>query len=188
MVGLGDLPGGGFFSEAYAVSAGGAVVVGRSVANSGFFPSRAFRWTADEGMVALPDVPGVGPTAIAQGISGDGSVIVGAATEGDSATAFAWDQFHGSRKIADLLVAQGVDLMGFELGKANAASFDGLTIVGSGLPAGSRTFQPWVARLDPGTFVPEPSSVSLITASIGALLFVRRSSAQLQGHKALSIE
>ncbi len=170
MVGLGDLPGGGFFSEAYDVSAHGSVVVGRSFANSGFFPSRAFRWTAEEGMVSLPDIPGVGPTAIAEGISGDGNVIVGAATQGDSAAAFAWDQFHGSRRVADLLMAQGVDLEGFQLGKAQAASFDGLTIVGIGLPADSRTFQPWVARLDPGTFVPEPSSILLSLSSFLVVL------------------
>jgi uncharacterized membrane protein len=164
MVGLGDLPGGGFFSEAYDVSGDGSVVVGRSVANSGLFPSRAFRWTADEGMVALPDVPGIGPADTAQSISGDGRVIVGAAIQGDSAAAFAWDAFHGSRRIADLLVAQGVDLQGFQLGNANAVSGDGLTITGLGLPAGTRTFQPWVARLDPGTFIPEPSTLILTGA------------------------
>ena len=72
----------------------------------------------------------------------------------------------------DLLVAQGVDLQGFELGKAYKASFDGLTIVGSGLPAGSRTFQPWIARLDPGTFVPESSCISLVAASIVAFVCI----------------
>jgi probable HAF family extracellular repeat protein len=171
MVGLGDLAGGGFFSEAYDVSADGSTVVGRSIENDTLFPSRAFRWSAEAGMVALPDIPGVGPAVIAQGISGNGNVIVGAAAHGDDAVAFAWDAFHGSRSVSDLLVAQGVDLDGFELTKANAASEDGLTIIGSGLPRGSLRFQPWIARLDPETFIPEPSSFAIGGIGIGALLF-----------------
>ena len=161
IIGIGDLPGGGFFSEAYDISADGSVVVGRSIANDTLFPSRAFRWTAPEGMVALPDLPNVGPTAIAQGISGDGNVIVGAASAGDFAAAFAWDRFHGTRSVEELLLAQGVDLDGFRLGKASAASFDGLTLVGIGVPRDSFTSQPWIARLDSGTFIPEPSSIGL---------------------------
>jgi hypothetical protein len=129
------------------------------------FPSRAVRWTDEDGIVPLPDVPGIGPTAIAQGISGDGNVIVGAASAGDMALAFAWDRFHGSRSVEDLLLEQGVDLDGFRLGKASAASFDGLTLVGIGVPRDSLISQPWVARLDPGTFIPEPSSFLLAAAA-----------------------
>jgi uncharacterized membrane protein len=170
MIGLGDLPGGGFFSEAYGVSADGSIVVGRSFANSGLFPSRAFRWTVTDGMVPLPDILGIGPVVTAQGISGNGVVIVGAAVQGDNARAFVWDAFHGSRALADILTAQGVDLHGFDIGKANAVSFDGLTIVGSGLPSGSLRPQPWVARLDPETFVPEPPTV--VIAGITLILLV----------------
>ena len=55
MVGLGDLPGGPFRSDAFGVSADGSVVVGRA------FPSNreaAFRWTQAGGMVGLGDLPG----------------------------------------------------------------------------------------------------------------------------------
>jgi uncharacterized membrane protein len=158
MVGLGDLPGGGFFSEAYDVSADGTVVVGRSIQNDGLFPSRGFRWTAEHGMTAIPDLPGVGPASIAEGISGDGRVVMGAAVQGDSAYAFVWDAFHGTRSIADILASQGVDLNGFQPGKVTAASYDGLTLVGIGLPRDSQIVQPWLARLDAGTFIPEPST------------------------------
>jgi hypothetical protein len=110
----------------------------------------------------------------AEGVSADGNVVVGAAYSRDSAAAFAWDAFHGSRGIADLLIAQGVELNGFDLRIARGVSADGLTIVGQGVPSDSNIFQPWVARLDPGTFIPEPSSLTLtaIAALIG--LFVAR--------------
>ncbi len=43
-MGLGDLPGGSFFSQAYAVSPDGSVVVGGSMSAAG---EEAFRWTRD---------------------------------------------------------------------------------------------------------------------------------------------
>jgi hypothetical protein len=136
------------------------------------FPYRGFRWTEQLGIVALPDLPGIGPPAIAEAISGDGRVIVGGAYSGDSLAAFAWDEFHGSRSIAALLTSQGVDLDGFDLGIARAVSADGLTIAGQGVPNDSNIFQAWVARLDAGTFVPEPGALSLLSIS-AALLCLR---------------
>ena len=58
MVGLADLPGGESFSEAFGISADGAVVVGlsRSAASGSLY--EAFRWTESEGMVGLGDLPG----------------------------------------------------------------------------------------------------------------------------------
>jgi hypothetical protein len=44
---------------------------------------------------------------------------------------------------------------------ARGASFDGLTLAGLGItPEGKQ--QPWVARFDSGTFVPEPASMILV--------------------------
>src|SRR5207253_5636201 len=74
MVGLGDLPGGIFESDAGGVSDDGTVVVGRSFASSDF---EAYRWTAATGMVGLGDLPGGGSYSAAYGESGDGSVVVG---------------------------------------------------------------------------------------------------------------
>ena len=48
MVGLGDLPGGDFYSTAYGVSADGSVVVGRGRSASGV---EAFRWTEATGTI-----------------------------------------------------------------------------------------------------------------------------------------
>jgi len=53
MIGLGDLPGGGFESYAHAVSADGAVIVGRSWSASGH---EAFIWDNAEGMRSLKDM------------------------------------------------------------------------------------------------------------------------------------
>ncbi len=52
------------------------------------------------------------------------------------------------------------------LSKVNAASFDGLTLVRIGITPNPKKFQPWIARLDPGTFVPEPSGFLLAVLGI----------------------
>lgn len=82
MVGLGDLPGGGFGSIARAVSSDGSVIVGSGNGPNG---DDAFRWTSSGGMESLSDL------LIAQGedlsywsslngaygVSADGNTIVG---------------------------------------------------------------------------------------------------------------
>ena len=50
MVGLGDLPGGEFWSQATGVSADGSVIVGASYSEHG---REAFVWTRETGMVGL---------------------------------------------------------------------------------------------------------------------------------------
>jgi hypothetical protein len=72
--GLGDLPGGGFSSLAYDVSADGSTVVGNGESASG---TEAFRWRLDTGMQGLGDLPGGDFFSHAQDVSADGSVIVG---------------------------------------------------------------------------------------------------------------
>ena len=52
--GLGDLPGGNFYNQAYVVSADGSVVVGFSNTALGI---EAFRWTVAGGMEDLGDLP-----------------------------------------------------------------------------------------------------------------------------------
>jgi probable HAF family extracellular repeat protein len=77
MVALGDLPGGDDFSEAYAVSADGSVVVGSSdgdiTAPGG---SQAFEWTNATGMLGIAGATPTGASS-ALGLSDDGSTIVG---------------------------------------------------------------------------------------------------------------
>ena len=53
-LGLGDLPGGEYRSDATAVSANGKVVVGQSDSALG---QEGFRWTRSDGMVGLGDLP-----------------------------------------------------------------------------------------------------------------------------------
>ena len=54
MVGLGDLPGGEFRSEAHGVSYDGSVIVGSSYSTAG--RREAFRWTQADGMSGLGDL------------------------------------------------------------------------------------------------------------------------------------
>jgi probable HAF family extracellular repeat protein len=158
IVGLGDLPGGGLYSEARDVSEDGSVVVGRSTTDKPDFS--AFRWTEATGMVELPPVRDGIPFVGAEGVSGNGKVIVGSG-------AIVWDEFHGSRVLRELLLEQGVDLGDWNPVVARSTSYDGETIAGL---ARSPTLgsQAFVARLNPGTFIPEPSS--LVLSGIGLLI------------------
>ena len=93
---LGDLPGGGFLSEATAVSADGAVVVGKSASSSS--GEEAFRWTSALGLVGL-GVPQDALTSTATDVSADGTVIVGWAYYGGwfgTSGAFRWTAGTGS--------------------------------------------------------------------------------------------
>jgi probable HAF family extracellular repeat protein len=91
MVGLGNLPGGFFASEALGVSADGSVVHGRSSSSSS---SEAFRWTATGGMVSLKSfliARGVGNLTgwtlrEATGVSADGRTIAGTGINPSSQT------------------------------------------------------------------------------------------------------
>jgi probable HAF family extracellular repeat protein len=136
--GLGDLPGGGTYSEAHAVSADGSVIVGYSSSPSGF--AEAFRWTAADGMMGLGDLPGGTFWSMALGVSTDGSVVVGlgqsAASAGiDAREAFRWTATEGMLPLGDL--AGGV----FH-SVANAVSADGSVVVGNSSSTGS-IFLPW---------------------------------------------
>ena len=75
-MGVGDIPGGRFFSQARGVSSNGTVVVGRSISGlDGDF--EAFRWTKETGIVSLSDIPGSFSSSDAFATSDDGTVIVG---------------------------------------------------------------------------------------------------------------
>jgi probable HAF family extracellular repeat protein len=118
--GLGDLPGGPFFSVARAVSADGSVVVGTSQSSNGF---EAFRWTATKGMLGLGDLPGGGFQSEASGISSDGGVIVGSGRSAAGSEAFYWTESGGMIGVGDL---PG----GVFASYASAVSADGRVIAG----------------------------------------------------------
>jgi probable HAF family extracellular repeat protein len=122
MQGLGDLPGGSFYSSAGGVSADGSVIVGFSDSKSS---GQAFRWTSDGGMVALGDLPGGEVFSTAMGVSADGSVIVGASSSASGAEAFRWTSDGGMVGLGHLVPS---GLFGSE---AYDVSADGSVIVGS---------------------------------------------------------
>jgi probable HAF family extracellular repeat protein len=157
-------------TRAMDVSADGSVSVGFGETSRGY---RALRWTEGAVVTALPPTPGGSTPDFAEGLSGDGRVIVGSTPS----SAIVWDEFHGSREIATLLSIQGVDVGGWQLHVARLVSYDGLTMIGDGRdPSGQEVS--WVARFDPGTFVPEPGAMVIaIVALIGvsALYLLRNS-------------
>ncbi len=144
------------FSEAYAASADGAVIVGlsRSMAssNSGW---EAFRWTQAGGMVGLGDLPGGAVLSAAYATTADGSIIVGSAGVQGSCgpfgcqtapRAFIWDAQHGMRDLAPVLTNLGLNLTGWTLSEARGVSADGRVIVGTGInPLGNT--EAWRADL-----------------------------------------
>lgn len=73
-MGLGDLSGGGFKSQAYEISADGSTVVGSSDTAAG---QEAFRWTIGRGMQGIGDFAGGNFSSRALDVSADGSVVVG---------------------------------------------------------------------------------------------------------------
>jgi probable HAF family extracellular repeat protein len=126
--GLGDLPGGEFYSSAWDVSADGSVVVGYSYSASGW---EAFRWTAGGGMVGLGWLPGGHLISRAYGVSADGSVVVGTnhlLTSGWLSQAFRWTQAGGMVGLGDLPGGANQSL-------ANSVSADGSVVVGNGRSA-----------------------------------------------------
>jgi probable HAF family extracellular repeat protein len=88
--GLGDLPGGSFYSMPTGLSADGSVIVGDSEsALDGVNTSLAFRWTVSDGMQGLGDLPGGIVFSSATAVSADGNVIVGRSNSGVQ-EAFRW--------------------------------------------------------------------------------------------------
>ena len=117
-IGVGDLPGGSFYSLALAISGDGHVVVGESESASGI---EAFRKDLATGvMIGLGDLPGGSFHSRANGASHDGSVVVGESTTmatGDTSP-FRWTA--GSGMVA---LTAGV-------GSGAACSADGSIVVG----------------------------------------------------------
>jgi probable HAF family extracellular repeat protein len=118
MTGLGDLPGGVFFSEAFAVSADGEVAVGYSFSSSGH---EAFRWENDV-MTGLGDLEGGEFWSEADGVSADGSVVVGFSSSSSGYQAFRWEN--------DVMTGLGY-LPGGGFSWAFGVSADGSVVVGT---------------------------------------------------------
>lgn len=147
------------YSEAFAVSADGSVIVGEgcaepsigigSCSSSNASKREAFRWTEAEGMIGLGILSTVETAwSGARGVSGDGSIVVGVTTQAAPINvAFIWDAANGMRVLKDVLESDyGFDLDGWTLDGATAISTDGHTIVGYGTnPSGQH--EGWVVTI-----------------------------------------
>ena len=107
---------GGTFSNASAVSADGAVVVGNAATAGG--NNHAFRWAGAGGMADLGTLGGNGSSASA--VSADGTVVVGEANTGSGSHAFRWT----NNVMTDL------GTLGGSTSYARAVSADGAVVVG----------------------------------------------------------
>lgn len=118
--GLGDLPGGTFYTYASGVSDDGSVVVGRGYSDAGL---EAFRWTLETGAVGLGDLPGGLFNSTAFGVSGDGKVIVGQGVSDISPEAMRWTEDGG-------MVPLGLPDAGYSGSAGWRTNYDGSAIVG----------------------------------------------------------
>ena len=121
MVGLGDLQGGDYWSDARGVSADGNVVVGMSYNAS--FNFEAFRWTSGTGMVGLGDLPGGGFDVRANDVSADGNVVVGNGSSATGPEAYYWTSAGGMMGLGYL---PGLEAES----RAYGVSADGSVVVG----------------------------------------------------------
>ncbi len=119
--GLGDLPGGQFYSIAHAVSGDGSVIVGEATSSRGH---EAFRWTRATGMVGLGDLPGGEDNSVAMAVSVDGSVVVGYGFSAEGRRPFRWK--NGEMKDMGEVKGGPIECI------ADAVSADGSIIVGAG--------------------------------------------------------
>jgi len=127
--GLGDLPGGDFESEAYAVSADGRVVVGWSQAVN----AQAFCWPGGGPLHGLPSYGQYPPGSEAFTVSADGTVIAG--QSGGYATYWTGHDPVGLGKLPGGISASSV----------TGISADGTVLVGwSGSTGGRQPFR-WTA-------------------------------------------
>ncbi len=134
-VGLGDLAGGAFSSEAFAISADGTVVVGRSRTFDGTEP---FRWTLSGGMVGLGHLGGGNNLDVAYAVSADGSVIVGYG----GGHAFRWTLSTGMTQAATgtaayAVSANGTLTAGYIANIGNTSAFGPNGVIGLGVAWGT---------------------------------------------------
>lgn len=149
VTGLGDLPGGSIFSQAFATTRDGSVIFGWSSNGQG---NHAFRWTSNEGMVALPDLSAGSSQSRPTDVSSDGTTIVGnrrySAVGAHHDAAFLWTAADGRLDIAGTYPNYSF---------AEGVSADGEVVVGSlaSFGDGGRPFR-WDRAQGPMILPPVP--------------------------------
>ncbi len=143
-VGLGDLPGGKFISNALAVSGDGNIIVGEATNSySNGYTTEPFRWTQGGGMQGLGYLSDT-TEAGARDISTDGSAIVGY-----DSTGWIWETGMFSRLTGNPLE---LSLGGPTPPVPNGISADGSVVVGQGVDGAFRwTEQGGLVTLGPNT-------------------------------------
>jgi probable HAF family extracellular repeat protein len=105
----------------------------------------AFRWTASTESIGLGFLPGDNFSQ-ANAVDADGSVVVGESGGKGIYHAFIWTPATGMLSLQDLLVADGVNVVGWSDLIATGVSADGKVIVGNGVdPLGYN--EAWIANL-----------------------------------------
>ena len=133
--GIGLPTGPGEQSYAWAVTPGGATILG------GAHSLALGSWAVFAGDGELRPLDGL---ERAHAFSDDTRVVVGAQRWGDRSFATIWDASNGTRQVETVLGELGLDLGGIELLVANDVSGDGRTLVGGGTtPDGD--FVGWIA-------------------------------------------
>jgi uncharacterized membrane protein len=152
---LGDLPGGTYNSEAFAVSPDGEVAVGYSngtIDGQQVAADLPIYWSEGTGLVRLGDVT----NGHARDISQSKIVIVGHGKPNLGVEeAFRWTPSTGTRSVRELLLTQGIDVaaLGWSLDWPwnTVVSANGRFIAGSGAKSGQG--EAWLVELDvPGDF------------------------------------
>ena len=181
MVGLGDLTGGSFSSNAQGVNSDGSVVVGVGTSASGI--AEAFRWTQAGGMVGLGDLTGGSFLSVARGVNSDGSVVVGYGTSASGIEAFRWTQAGGMQRVTDWLAAAGVTVAsGYTLRSADGVSGDGSVVVGYGVGAsGDEAFIARVSAIGSGVITLSNLQTSLSAIAIGGSMALSAPALVLNG-------
>lgn len=134
--GIGDFPGGEFYSYAHGISADGGVVVGWSEVNGTSTPRRAFRWSETGGMEDFGDMNDDGFNSSARVVSSDGSVIAGVAAIGP----FRWTAENGMVNLNENAPA------GFVAHGPLGISADGSVIAGTGSTGSSLVGFRWTPQ------------------------------------------
>lgn len=138
---LAGAPSTSYESVAYCISRDGEVLGGWSMYPGGGGRVRPVLWRTPTSLTTIPFAPGESLNAgEVHALNHDGSVAAGKAwniyNPNNSVQAFIWDADNGTRKLQDVLIAQGFDLSGWILQDVTGMSADGIMMCGNGLHNG----------------------------------------------------